>query len=94
MAEPVRLEIKAANGVWTLTRQGAHVADYGHADRAVHDAVRLARELEESGEPASVHLHAADGKVIDVDVGPDVTQAEELRGPEAGGAAREDDASA
>ena len=81
MAEPVRLEIKAASGVWTLTRDGAHVANYGHADRAVHDAVRLARELEETGEPASVHLHAADGKVIDVDVDPQVTQEEERQAP-------------
>ena len=83
MPDPVRLEIRAAAGVWTLTRDGARVADFSHADRAVHDAVRLARELEETGEPASVHLHAADGKVIDVDVDPTVTQDEELRGPEA-----------
>ena len=87
MPDRVRLEIKAASGVWTLTRDGVRVADYGHADRAVHDAVRLARELDETGEPASVHLHAADGKVIEVDVDPEVTQAEELRGP----GARDDD---
>ncbi len=92
MADPVRLEIKAAAGVWTLTRDSAHVADYSHADRAVHEAVRLARELEATGEPASVHLHAADGKVIDVDVGPEVTQAEERRGPEAHEDAARDDA--
>lgn len=84
MPDPVRLEIKAAAGVWTLTRDGAHGIDFSHADRAVHEAVRLARELEATGEPASVHLHAADGKVIDVDVGPDVTQEEELRGGDAG----------
>ena len=84
MPDPVRLEIKARNGVWVIERDGAHVADYGHADRAVHDAVRLARELEETGEPASVQLHAVDGKVITVDVDPEVTQDEELRG----GAAR------
>ena len=83
MPDPVRLEIKAAAGVWTLTRDGVRVTDFSHADRAVHDAVRLARELEETGEPATVHLHAADGKVIDVDVDPTVTQAEELRGGEA-----------
>ena len=84
MPEPVRLDIRAHAGLWTLERDGARVADYGHADRAVHEAVRLARELEESGEPATVQLHAADGKVITVDVDPEVTQAEELRG----GAAR------
>lgn len=83
MPDPVRLEIKAGSGVWTLTRDGAHVTDFGHADRAVHEAVRLARELGETGQPASVHLHAADGKVIEVDVDPGVTQAEELRGGDA-----------
>ena len=74
MPEPVALEIKAHAGVWVLTRDGAHVADFGHADRAVHDAVRLARELEETGQPAAVRLHAADGKVITVEAGPEVTQ--------------------
>ncbi len=83
MPDPVRLEIAAAHGVWTLTRDGARVADFGHADRAVHDAVRLARELDAGGQPARVQLHAADGKVIDVDVDPEVTQEEELRGGDA-----------
>ena len=83
MPDPVRLEIAAAAGVWTLKRDGAHVADFGHADRAVHEAVRLARELEATGEPASVRLQAAEGKVIEVEVGPDVTQGEELRGGDA-----------
>ena len=90
MPEPVRIEIKAAAGLWTVTRDGAHVVDFSHADRAVHEAVRLARELEETGEPASVHLHAADGKVIEVDVDPVVTQAEELRGPDAINEAKDD----
>lgn len=83
MPQAVRLEIKAASGVWTLTRDDARVADFSHADRAVHEAVRLARELEASGEPVAVRLHAADGKVIDVDVDPQVTQAEEREGPDA-----------
>ncbi len=83
MPEPVILSIRASNGVWVLDRAGAHVADYGHADRAVHEAVRLARELDETGQPARVELHAADGKVITVDTDPVVTQDEELRGPAA-----------
>lgn len=83
MPDPVRLEIKAASGAWSLTRDGAHVADFGHADRAVHEAVRLARELDETGQPAAVTVEAADGKVITVDVDPGVTQAEELRGGDA-----------
>ena len=80
MAEPVVLTIAAAKGVWTLLRDGVRVTEFGHADRAVHEAVRLARELEETGQPARVELHAAEGKVIAVDHGPDVTQDEELRG--------------
>ena len=66
-----------------MRREGAGVAYFGHADGAVHEGVRLAREVEVTGEPASVRLHAADGKVIDVDTDPQVTQDEELRGGDA-----------
>ena len=83
MADPVLFAVAAGHGVWALTRDGAHVTDFSHADAAVHEAVRLARALEETGAPARVELHAAGGKVITVDTDPTVTQAEELRGPDA-----------
>jgi hypothetical protein len=63
---PTHLDIEVRNGLWVVSRNGQPVREYGHADRAVHEASELARELRRSGEPAVVHLHAADGKVIAV----------------------------
>ncbi len=75
--------LKAEAGTWTLFRDEHKIGTYSHLDRATHEAVRLARELQETGEPAQVLVHAADGKVVEIDVDPEVTQEEERRGPEA-----------
>jgi hypothetical protein len=68
MADPVLIEIRPENGAWRMLRDGSPVRSYGHADLAVHDAVRLAHDLIHSGEPAQVRLEAAEGKVIEVDL--------------------------
>lgn len=70
MADPVSFDIVLRGSVWMLTRDGHDVRPYSHADRAAHDAVLLARQLEESGQPARVQVHAAEGKVIEVSHGP------------------------
>lgn len=67
MAEPVQLEIRVNNGAWMLSRDGEDVRPYGHADDAVHDAVRLARDLIHTGQPAQVRLEA-EGRLIEVDL--------------------------
>lgn len=66
MAEPVSFDIILRGAVWMLTRDGHDVRPYSHADRATHDAVLLARQLEESGQPARVQVHPGQGKVIAV----------------------------
>lgn len=71
MAEPVDFDIVLRGSVWMLTRDGHDVHAYSHVDRATHEAVLIARELEESGQPARVRVHAAEGKVIDVSTEPD-----------------------
>lgn len=83
MAEPLQFTIKPDGHTWALARDGRFVAHYSHIEQATHDAVAMARALEETGEPASVHVHAKD-KVIEIDVAPTVTQVEEARGPDAG----------
>lgn len=83
MPDPVQLTLKPEAGAWTLARDGQEVSVFSHLERATHEAVRLARELQETGEPSQVFVHAADGKVIEIDSDPEVTQAEETRGPEA-----------
>ena len=81
MADPVTFTLAPRDHLWSLSKDGQHAADYSHLEQATHDAVRLARELEETGQPTQVLVHAADGKVIEIEVGPDVTQDEERRGP-------------
>lgn len=68
MTAPVEIEILLRGTSWALTRNGDVVRHYGHADVAVHDAVRLARELMHTGQPAVVRLHTAHEGVIDVDL--------------------------
>jgi hypothetical protein len=70
MAAPTAFDIAVQNGLWVLTRDGNEVHSYGHADRAVHEAVQLARTLEETGQPARVRVTTADGKVIEIDLDP------------------------
>lgn len=66
MTEPVCFDIAVREHLWVLTRDGAEVHSYSHLDRATHEAVALARELEESGQPARVRVHAKDDKVIEI----------------------------
>jgi hypothetical protein len=68
MADPVKIEIVLRGAAWALTRNGEDVRPYGHADVAVHDAVRMARELIHTGQPATVQLHTAHEGVIDIEV--------------------------
>ncbi len=81
MPQPVEFTIKAEGSTWTLARDGDRLHDYSHLEQATHEAVRYARALEETGAPARVLVHAAHDKVIEVDVGPEVTRAQELGGP-------------
>lgn len=68
MTAPVKIEILLRGTSWALTRDGEKVRSYGHADVAVHDAVRLARELMHTGQPATVQLHTAHEGLIDIDL--------------------------
>lgn len=73
MPQPVKFEIALEGSLWLLNRDGRRVSSYSHLDRATHDAVLQARELGGSGEPAQVFVIAAEGKVIEVDAGPTVS---------------------
>lgn len=70
MTEPVCFDIAVRERLWVLTRDGQPVHSFSHLNRATHEAVALARELEESGQPARVRVHAAEGKVIDITTDP------------------------
>ena len=74
MADPVTFAISARAGLWTLSRDGKTVTDFSHVDRATHEAVRLARQLEATGQPARVVVETGDGSAIEVDVGPEDVQ--------------------
>lgn len=56
-------------GLWRLSRDGREIGTYSHAERAVHEAAVLARELQETGQPASVRLQA-EGRTLVIDTGP------------------------
>lgn len=79
MAEPVELRIESHAGTWRLLRDGREVHSFGHVERATHEAVRLAHELIHTGEPATVAVQAADGRLIAIDL------SEPERSREAGG---------
>jgi hypothetical protein len=64
--QPVRFEITLADKMWVLTRDGRFVHQYGHAERAVHEAAEIARELRRSGEPAVVYLEPKEGSWIEI----------------------------
>ena len=70
MSRPVALDIVLHNGLWVLRRNDAPVREYGHAERALHEAARIARELSETGEPAQVRIQDAHGRMIEVAVEP------------------------
>lgn len=82
MPQPVEFTLKPEGGIWTLARDGQHLADFSHLEQATHEAVRHARALEATGAPARVLVHASEGKVIEIDVGPEVTREEERNGPD------------
>lgn len=70
MSSPVALDIVLRANLWVLTRDGEPVHEYGHADRAVHEAARIARELAETGAPAQVRIQDAHGRMINIAVDP------------------------
>jgi hypothetical protein len=70
MTRPVALDIVLRTDLWVLLRDGEPVREYGHADRAVHDAARIARDLSETGEPAQVRIQDSQGRMIEVAVDP------------------------
>ncbi len=70
MPDPIRFDIRRHGALWTLGRDGEPDGEYSHLDRATHDAVVRARELQESGTPAQVFVHAED-KSIQIDVDPE-----------------------
>lgn len=64
--QQVALDVLLHGPFWVLTRDGRRLHEFSHAERAVHEAVRLARELEESGQPARVRVETAGGKFLEV----------------------------
>ena len=81
MPDPVKLTLTTQGATWVLTRDGSPLGNYSHLDQATHQAVRLARELDETGAPAQVFVQAANGELIQIDVDPEVTRDEEVSGP-------------
>ena len=71
MSKAIEFRIEAREGMWRLSRDGQELHSFSHADRAVHEAVVLARELDQTGQPAQVLLAAADGRLIEVDITPE-----------------------
>lgn len=70
MPDPVRFDIKRQGTLWTLTRDDQPHGEYSHVERATHDAVGRARELQDTGVPAQVFVHAED-KAIQIDLEPE-----------------------
>ena len=70
MPDPIRFDIRRQGPLWVLTRQDRPEGDYSHLDRATHDAVGRARELQTTGTPAEVFVHAED-KAIRIDIDPE-----------------------
>ena len=81
MTRPVELSLHAADGLWTLSEDGRAGLRFSHLDQATHQAVRRARELEESGQPARVTVATPKGEVV-VDHDPTVTQEQERTAPD------------
>ncbi len=70
MPDPIRFDIRRHDSLWTLTREDTPEGEYSHLDRATHDAVGRARELQDTGTPAQVFVHAED-KAIQIDIYPE-----------------------
>jgi hypothetical protein len=64
--EPTRFEIVLRDKLWVLSRDGREIHQYGHAERAVHEAAEMARELRRTGEPAEVFLETGQGARIQI----------------------------
>ena len=82
MSQPVLLSLAAAGGLWTLSEDGRPGHRFSHLEAATHEAVRRARELEETGQPARVTVVAAEGREIVIDHDPTVTQEQERSAPD------------
>ncbi|WP_174300262.1 hypothetical protein [Caulobacter sp. S45] len=70
MPDPIRFDIKRQGSIWKLTRDDKAEGEYSHVDRATHDAVVRARELQDTGTPAQVFVQA-DDKSIQIDTDPE-----------------------
>ena len=66
MSQPTVFEITTKNHAWQLHKDGVLLHEYSHADRAVHEAVAVGRELEHAGQPVRIVLKAGDGKTIEI----------------------------
>lgn len=82
MSQPVQLSLAAADGLWTLSEDGRAGHRFSHLEQATHEAVRRARELEETGQPARVTVAVADGREVVIDHDPEVTQEQERAAPD------------
>lgn len=82
MPDPVQLVIAPHAGLWRLSEGGEAGRSFSHVEQATHEAVRRARELDATGQPAEVWVEAAEGKRIGVEVTPEVTQEDERRAPD------------
>jgi hypothetical protein len=71
MARPVFLHIVRRGELWVLLRDGQPLHDFSHAQRATHEALGIARDLAETGEPAQVMIQAGDGRMIEVSADPE-----------------------
>lgn len=77
MAQPVQIEVQNRGDVWAISRDGREVRRFSHADEAVHEAARLARELIDTGEPAEVRIETDRGMIA-----VDLTESARLARPE------------
>lgn len=77
MSQPTVFEITTHNHAWCLHKDGVLLHEYSHADRAVHEAVALGRELEHAGQPVRILLKAGDGKTIEITTDEPVSQDED-----------------
>ena len=82
MPDPVQLEIAAHAGLWRMSESGEPGHSFSHLEQATHEAVRRARELGDTGQPAEVWVEAAEGKRLRIDVDPEVTQEQERTAPD------------
>ena len=83
MPDATQIVIAPHAGLWRVSEGGEAGHSFSHLEQATHEAVRRARELDESGAPVEVWVEAASGKRVAIDTSPSITQEQERRGPDA-----------